>query len=232
MLRLRQVALVARDLSESERELSDVLGETVCFRDPGVGVFGLENALFAVGDQFLEIVSPTKDETTAGRLLDKRNGDGGYMVIVQTDQLDAMRARFDEIDVREVFVANGNGVVGIHLHPKDVGGAILSIDQTDSTPAWPWAGDDWPNRVTSEVVGGIAAVEIQSSDPDALAERWSEILGVPSSGNVVSLDDAEIRFVFATDGRGDGVSAVDLAAVDRSLAGSQRSAVGFGFNFV
>jgi hypothetical protein len=232
MLRLRQVALVARDLSQSESELSNLLDEAVCFRDPGVGVFGLENALFAAGDQFLEIVSPTKEATTAGRLLDKRNGDGGYMVIVQTDQLDAMRARFNEIDVREVFVAEGNGVIGIHLHPKDVGGAILSIDQTDLAATWPWAGDDWPKRVPSGIVGGIAAVEIQSSDPGALAERWSEILRVRTSGNVLQLDDAEIRFVLATDGRGDGVSAVDLTAVDRSLAGSQRSAIGFGFNFV
>ncbi|MFT5978037.1 MAG: hypothetical protein ACI9AO_000880, partial [Ilumatobacter sp.] len=88
MIRLRQVALVAHDLDAVVGELCDTLGLTVCFNDPGVGEFGLHNALMVIGDQFLEVVSPTQPDTAGGRLLDKRNGDGGYMAIYEVDDLD------------------------------------------------------------------------------------------------------------------------------------------------
>jgi hypothetical protein len=67
-LRIRQIALVARDLSRAVEHLEKVLGLDVAFRDPGVGAFGLHNAVLPVGTQFLEVVSPLKDGTTAGRL--------------------------------------------------------------------------------------------------------------------------------------------------------------------
>jgi hypothetical protein len=77
MIRLRQVALVAADLDDGVSELCETFALRVCFKDPGVGAFGLHNALMVIGDQFLEVVSPLEDGTTAGRLLDKRSGDGG-----------------------------------------------------------------------------------------------------------------------------------------------------------
>src|SRR5437867_2360968 len=73
--RLRQVALVARALEpvaaalQAEFQLGDP------YRDSGVAEFGLENVVFAVGDTFLEVVSPVADGTTAGRYLDRRGGD-------------------------------------------------------------------------------------------------------------------------------------------------------------
>ena len=50
MIRLRQVALVARDLDAAVGELCERLGLSVCFRDPGVGAFGLHNALMTIGE--------------------------------------------------------------------------------------------------------------------------------------------------------------------------------------
>ena len=44
-LRLRQIAFVARKLEPVEKDICDVLGVEVCYRDPGVAYFGLENAL-------------------------------------------------------------------------------------------------------------------------------------------------------------------------------------------
>ena len=51
-LRLRQICLVARELKPVEEQLNKVLGINVCFRDPGVGFFGLENALYILSDCF------------------------------------------------------------------------------------------------------------------------------------------------------------------------------------
>ena len=55
-LRLRQIALVAHKLAPVEKDLEDVLGVAVCYRDPGVAHFGLENALFPIGNKSLKIV--------------------------------------------------------------------------------------------------------------------------------------------------------------------------------
>ncbi len=212
MIRLRQIAFVAADLARAEAEVGGLLGESVCFRDPGVGHFGLHNALFAVGERFLEIVSPTQPGTTAGRLLDKRGGDGGYMVILQTDDLEPLRARSDDLGVRLVFEAEGDGIVGLHFHPRDLGGAILSVDQSDDWNAWPWAGSQWPERARSADVTDLVGVELQAEDPAALATRWAEFLGHQTDGNRITLDDGSfIRFVAAEDGRGDGVGGVTLA---------------------
>ena len=98
-LRLRQVVLVAPELGPALEEVRDGLGIEPCYHDPGVVAFGLENVLFPVGDQFVEIVAPVQEGTTAGRLLERRRGAGGYMLIVQCDDLDRRRARLPGLGV-------------------------------------------------------------------------------------------------------------------------------------
>src|SRR5215813_11402573 len=71
-LRMRQICLVARQLAPVVDAFREVFGLEVCYRDPGVGKYGLENALFPIGDGFLEVVAPVRDGTTAGRFLDRR----------------------------------------------------------------------------------------------------------------------------------------------------------------
>ena len=228
-MRLRQVVLAAADLPATEAAIEKHFGLSLCYRDPGVATFGLCNALFPVGHQLLEVVSPTEDGTTAGRLLDKRGGDTGYMVILEVDDLDAMRTRIAAAGARIVFEAVEDGIVGLHLHPADVGGAILSIDQPDTWGEWPWAGPDWRDHVRTDVVTGVAAVEIEANDPTAMAARWSEVLGRTVSGGggaTIVLDEGEIRFVPAG-ARGEGVSAFELhaapgaATIDTVIAGTR-----------
>ncbi len=101
-LRLRQICLVASDLAQTERQITDVLGLEICFRDPGVGKYGLHNALFAMGGTFLEIVSPIQPDTAAGRYIERRRGDGGYMYIVDCDDLERRREHFIRHGVRLV----------------------------------------------------------------------------------------------------------------------------------
>jgi hypothetical protein len=106
-LRMRQICLVARELAPTVETFREVFGFDVCFRDPGVGKYGLENALFPIGNGFLEVVAPTRERTTACRYLDRRGGDGGYMVITQCADLAPRGARCEAIGVR---VANENAM--------------------------------------------------------------------------------------------------------------------------
>ena len=219
--------MVAADLAAAEAAIERQLGLELAARDLEVASFGLRNALYPIGDQLLEVVSPMRDGTTAGRFLDKRGGDGGYMVIVQVDDLDEARRRIVDTGARVVYEAAIDGVRGIHLHPADVGGAILSVDATDVWEDWPWAGRDWRDHRRLDRVTAVDAVEIEAADPVATAARWSAVLGRGPSGEAgitVPLDEGRVDIVPAGE-RGEGIGGFVLrgapgaAPVDTVICG-------------
>jgi hypothetical protein len=134
------------------------------------------------------------------------------MVILQTDDLDGFGDRLGELGVRVVLEARMPGIHGLHLHPSDVGGAILSVDETDDWTDWPWAGPDWREHRRTGLASGIVAVEIQADDPAAMAGRWGEVLGRPVEETVVALDGGEVRFLPVLDDRGEGLAGVEVRA--------------------
>ena len=84
-IRLRQIALVAPRLAPTVDAMRAVFGLEPCFRDEAVGKYGLENALYVFGSSFLEIVAPTREGTTAGRFIERREGlagHGGHAAII------------------------------------------------------------------------------------------------------------------------------------------------------
>ena len=70
---LRQIALVASNLDTTVFDLQKTLGLGEPFADKDVATFGLKNAVFPIGETYLEVVSPKQDNTTAGRLLERRS---------------------------------------------------------------------------------------------------------------------------------------------------------------
>ena len=123
-VRLRQIALVAKDLQKARDLLTDVLGTEVIYVDPVVGQWGLENFLIAVGGEVIEVVSPTKPGTAAGRTLDKR-GDGGYMIIMQHPDAQQRREFVEKRDLAKViFSHKGETSVGVQYHPKGIRGLL------------------------------------------------------------------------------------------------------------
>jgi hypothetical protein len=92
-------------------------------------------------------------------------------------------------------------------------------------PGGPWhpAAYDGKAPVMPGVITAMTAAELQSDDPDRLASRWSEITERPVQTRdgqpVIALDDATLRFIEATDGRGEGLGGLDLACADPTRAG-------------
>jgi hypothetical protein len=212
-MRVRQIALVAEELEPTKARFFKLLGLSDDFADTGVAEFGLENSVMAIGDTFLEIVAPTGPGTTAGRLLERRGGDGGYMVILQVDELASYYQHTEALHVRKVWEVDLPDAKAFHMHPRDVGGAIVSLDQMTPPESWRWAGPNWETRKAANV-GHIDGVTVQADDPTAMAERWSEILKVPMSGDQLQLKDSVIIFEPVTDERGDGVSAISFTGCD------------------
>ena len=179
--RLRQVALVARSLTPTSAVLESGLGLPPPFADPGVAEFGLRNAVYEAGFDFLEVVAPAQEGTTAGRLLDRR-GDGGYMAIFQLagfDELRAARERVQSLGIRSVWQIDLPDIASSHLHPRDVPGAIVSVDAAEPPQSWRWGGPRWTGDRPEELrsPGSIAAITVAVDDPGAAADRWREVLG-------------------------------------------------------
>jgi glyoxalase-like protein len=202
-LSIRQIVFAARDLSQKTAEFERGLGLEVGFRDPGVAEFGLENVLMPLGAQFLEVVSPTRANTAAGRHLD-RHGDSAYMLILQTDDLVRDRARLERLGVRIVWQSQYPDISSVHLHPKDIGAAIVSLDQPVPPESWRWAGPDWQQHTPAQALR-VVEVTVGGSDPAALARRWHEVLGTEPPVATrdtwrIAIDGGVLEFVRSIDG--------------------------------
>ena len=233
-IRLRQVALVARDLEPTVDSLSKTLGVDVCYRDPGVAEFGLVNALFtAIGDTFLEVVSPQQEGTTAGRLLSKHGGDYGYMVIMQLSDLEEARARLDGLGVRVVWKADLRDAAGTHLHPKDVGGAILSLDWMATPETWKWAGPEWEKHVDTDTVTAMSRRDRCGARSRRDCDQVGRRVRRARIGAHIALDhDTSISFVKSERAEDEGVCGIEVKAADRAHAGETSSICGIDVKFV
>ncbi len=234
-IHLRQICLVARELQPAVDDLSEILGIRTCHIDPAVGKWGLENALVPIGTDFLEVVAPIQDGTSAGRHLQRRGGDGGYMVICQADspatQAEVM-ARAEANKVRIAFERENPNWHIVQFHPADMRASFLEVDSddvNDFTGNWhPAGGLGWEDSVTTETSIAMNGVELQAKDPAALAQHWSAVLGLSVENSAgpprIPLANGNIRFVQETDGRGPGLSGVDLQvrSIDQVLANAEQ----------
>ncbi len=221
-MRLRQIALASNDLEAATHGLAEVFGLKVAFNDPHIHHYGLKNAVIPAGAGFLEVVQPIAEGASAGRFLAKRGGDAGYMVILQTADAEAERARVVAQGVRVVDDIDSAAYRCAHFHPADFGGMLVSFDQQRTTDDyldpygdwWP-AGQDWRAARTG-VVLDLLGLTLSNPDPAALAALWSLRLATPlDSANPLRLplDRGVIHFC-----EGDSpmtwISRVDLQVTD------------------
>jgi hypothetical protein len=162
--------------------------------------------VFALGDTFLEVVSPVRSDTAAGRLIERRGGDCGYMTMFQVDELAAARQRVEREGIRVVFEVTLDDIAEVHLHPSDMRGAIVSLSRPEPPGAWRWGGPEWDERrAPLRVAGATIAV----TDPDTVARRWGTVLGAPAAA-------AGVRFA---------AEAADRGLVEVAIEGPSREAV-------
>ena len=210
---IRQIVMVSGLRDPIVNDLCELFNFEVAFNDPGVAHFGLENAVIPIGTDFLEVVSPVEENTTAGRYLNKRGGDGGYMIIIQVDKFEDSQKLVNEYNTKTVWETDLPKAKAMHLHPKQMGGAILSLDWMEPKESWKWAGPNWEKNISGPIKG-IDGVEIQSDDPELMLNTWLRVLGDVERDheNKILLDNTWIKFSQATDGRGPGISAFSLKA--------------------
>ena len=237
-LRLRQVCLVAPALEPAVSDLAAILELEVCFRDPAVGAYGLENALLPIGASFVEIVAPIRGDTAAGRFLERSRGRGGYMAIFDCADPEARRAHAEEIGVRVAHVIRHDDYLGVQLHPRDCRAAMIELNRTREGAtlygAYHPAGPHWTSAIRTTQAKSLIEVEIESPDPAGLAAHWSRILQatLPDEerlGPRITLPFGALRFEAVSLGQPECLGALRIAVADvgRALdaAGRRQRAV-------
>jgi hypothetical protein len=222
-MKLRQVALAAPTLEPLRTALMTLLGVTQDFADPGVGEFGLVNSVMALGDTFLEIVSPSQPGTAAGRLLERRGSTCGYMLLMQVEDFAAFDKHLDKNQLRRVWQTDRAAVSACHVHPKDIGGAIVSFDEMRPADAWIWGGPDWQSHRAQHVLR-VLGCELQSPNPRELAQRWSDVMQTPLTvaGDTLKLAFDDGTFIdFITGEDYEGITAFTLATKDPAVRFAQ-----------
>ena len=185
-------------------DIAGIMGLSVCYRDGNVAKYGLENALLPVDTILLEVVAPFQPGTAAGRFLEKTGGRGGYMAIFCCEDPDARGARANALGVRTANVITHAPYHGVQLHPRDCRAAFIEFNHTDGSDdvlgPYPPAGPEWQKHIRKDVTQALSEVEMQSPDPQGLAEHWGRIIGVEPGTNAngeaeLKLPNASFRFV-------------------------------------
>jgi hypothetical protein len=201
---LRQICLVAPHLEPVISDIAAIMGLDVCYRDGNVAKYGLENALLPVDAILLEVVAPFQPGTAAGRFIDKTGGRGGYMAIFCCDDPDQRGEHAKDIGVRVANVIDHPPYHGVQLHPRDCRAAFIEFNHTEGSDdvlgPYPPAGPDWQKSIRKDVTQALIGVEMQSPDPQGLAQHWGRIVGIPVSKNQsgepeLKLPNCSFRFV-------------------------------------
>ena len=122
------VAIAVRDLDAAVAWYRDALGAEVEHRET-VESDGVEEALIAVAESYVQLISPTRDDSPVAKFLDKR-GEGlhhvGYRVPDCGAALGAMvRAGATPID--EAPRPGGRNTTIAFIHPKGSFGTLIEL---------------------------------------------------------------------------------------------------------
>jgi len=124
------VAIAVNDLDAAVRWYADVFGATVAHRER-VDADGVEEALLAVADSYVQLLTPTRDDSPVAKYLAAR-GEGlhhvGYRV---ADCAVALRAVIDSGGraIDQAPRPGSRGTTVAFIHPKTSFGTLIELVQ-------------------------------------------------------------------------------------------------------
>ena len=123
-----QLAVAVRDLDQAVAWHVEVFGMEVVHRER-VEADGVEEALLRVAESYLQLLTPTRPDSTVARFLDRR-GEGLHHVAYRVADIDATLAALNDEGVELI---DKHARVGIRrsrvafLHPRATGGVLTEL---------------------------------------------------------------------------------------------------------
>jgi len=125
------------------------------------------------------------------------------MIIMDCDDPQRQQRHSEQLGVRIANIIRHDTYLGVQLHPKDTGGAMLEFNRTDGGEdlrgAYAPAGERWQQAIRLDVTRSLVSAEFDCPDAARFASRWSQILQRPArafgaGGWRIELDTGRINF--------------------------------------
>ena len=191
--RLRQIALLVKDLGDAGQLYQRVLGMESC-RTQDLPQYGMKNMILPAGEgTFIELLQPTSTESAAARFLERR-GEAPYLLIFETGDYDHLMTHLKSLGVRITAENQHNGIRSVFIHPSSTNGAFLEIvEVSDPENPWPPAGPDWTMREWNHGTRQLKQVAVLVKNLDRAVQRWSEMFELEATKRFeISFTDMEI----------------------------------------
>ncbi len=230
--RIRHYVLATHDMEFVCDQIYEVLGLPATPKKEGPGVtekFGFYSTMMRVGTTMLEIVQPIKPDHHLNGWLTERDGDGGYMVVMQTFDAAALKARAaaeqlkltrDQMFMNQYMIQFDYKRFGTHFE-------LYQYSPEDDWWGHPATGPYSDARVASDVVGCDVAVE----KPAEIAAQTARLFLGKQVGNRVEYGDRYVNFV-EPKGTWRGLVALDFKSREQARVGDWARIGGVQMRFV
>lgn len=128
------VAIAVRDLDAAIAWYQNALGATVTHRER-VESDGVDEALLAVADSFIQLLTPTRPDSPVARFLDRR-GEGLHHVGYRVDDCAAALASVRASGARVIDDAprpGSRGTLVAFVHPASAFGTLIELVEDPAT---------------------------------------------------------------------------------------------------
>jgi methylmalonyl-CoA epimerase len=131
------VAIAVRDIEAAIAWYSDALGAQVVHRED-VSKDGVHEALIKVGDSYIQLITPTRDDSTVAVFLERR-GEGLHHVAYRVDNcaraLDQVRATGARV-IDEIPRPGSRATTIAFVHPTASFGTLVElVEESAATPS-------------------------------------------------------------------------------------------------
>lgn len=230
--RIRHYVMAVPDLEATCQEIYDFLdlSPTPPREGPGpTDKFGFTTRMMQIGDSLIEVVQPIWDKHLLHDWMSENGGPGGYMVVMQTYNAEALKSR---ASLGGLKLTRDMMFRGQHMIQFDYRHFATHFELYEYTPEENWWGDplnkDYPvPAAVSEILGCEVAVD----DPEKIATEIAELFMGERRGLTVSFGEKSILFTEARDRRR-GLMGLDFQTKQAKRRGEHQTISGLEFRLV
>ena len=177
--RVHHVGLVVHDADAALGFYRDIMGLEVTV-DRVIEAQGVRGVLLALGENEVELLEPTQDDTGVARFLESR-GETLHHICFNTDDIAAELARLKALGVELIDEQPRDGLAGqvAFIHPSAVHGVLIELAQP-------------PNGTHVSAEKGFDHLAVTVASLEVAAKTWREVVGLsvaselrPSGGEMV-----------------------------------------------
>ncbi len=169
--RVHHVGVVVHDADAALGFFRDVMGLQVT-EDRVIDEQGVRGVLLALGENEIELLQPTRDDTGVARFLESR-GQTLHHICFNTDDVAGELARLTAAGVELIDEAPRDGLAGriAFAHPKSVHGVLVEFAQP-------------PAGAHTSTAKGFDHLAVTVADYAAAQETWKRVAGLTVSGEI------------------------------------------------